>query len=520
MRLWFVKWWRQRREPQGVDLLTKSTGIAPYFSRFLSIPFDRAGFNARGKQAALLDRTDNSARNFGVFQEEIHHDFNVEVQNIHSRARHRYKEGAALRDKYRSHIAVYEKEAGYWKNGTAMPPTLLKARHQIGQLIDRLRAKAKSFCVELDEATADYSDFMRAHPVGARANFAENRVIPVALIIATVLVETIVNAFFFINATPHGIVGSLFEVVFFAPINVAAAVVLALFSLRYIRHSNVMWRVAAAVSGIVLILFILGFNVYLAGVRIYLDGKTSADLVQILHMILSSRILEVMDYKAIGVLTLGLSMAVIAAYEAYKLFDPYPGYSQVCQRREFARDALEEFEMAYMDELNALGREAVGKLEGDYEECVDFAARHRKLLEISRDDRNRELQQHAQLNGMYETAVKSFQASYAANLPVNDAKLPLVSTLTPVTEDVETAVAEEDALDLQLQETLSLIEVHMQNLKEQILDLVAEKRAAVGKVIKSVQFELHNSVIVHPTFQATQSEGLAPGDASAARPAG
>ncbi len=33
MRLWFVKWWRQRREPQGVDLLTKSTGIAPYLSR-------------------------------------------------------------------------------------------------------------------------------------------------------------------------------------------------------------------------------------------------------------------------------------------------------------------------------------------------------------------------------------------------------------------------------------------------------------------------------------------------------
>lgn len=520
MRFRFLKWWRQRREPQGVDLLTKSTGIAPYFSRFLNIPFDRTGFNARGKQAALLDRADNSARNFGVFQEEIHHDFDLRAQNIHNPAQHRYREGAALRDKYRAHLAVYEKEAEYLKDGTATPSALLQVRDQVGQLVDRRRATAKSYCVEQDEATADYSDFMRAHPVGASANFAKNRVIPVALIIATVLVETIVNAFFFINSTPYGIVGSLFEVVFFAPINVAAAVVLALFSLRYIRHSKVMWRVAAAVSGIALVIFILGFNVYLAGVRIYLDGKTSADLMQILNMILSSRVLEVMDYKAIGVLTLGLSMAVIAAYEAYQLFDPYPGYSQVCQRREFARDALEGFEMDYMDELNALGREAVGKLEGDYEECVDFAARHRKLLEISRDDRNRELQQHAQLNGMYEAAVKSFQASYAANLPVNDVKLPMVSTLTPVTEGVETTVAEEDALDLQLQEKLSLIEVHMQNLKEQILDLVAEKRAAVGKIIKSVQFELHNSVIMHPTFQAAESEGLAPGDASAARPAG
>lgn len=497
------------------DLVDQLTKDLPYRSPRVDAPIDEDRYAKIAQKAASLDDNDREAgeylgqtgpKNFELFQNQIRHEFDHEISHVCREIFPRLSEASALRGKIREDIDKVVADARNWKDKIDESPLVSEATAKIRTVKDTLSQEARHETVVLDEATAEYSNFVRNHPVSGNANYDPNWLVRAAWIVAVIVCETLVNAYFFINSTDRGILGSLFEVIFFAPMNVAAAVVIGLFSLRYARHKLLSLKIFGAVSGVILIGFILMFNLYLAAVRISLEEGVTLSSFQVLSRITSGSFEGLLDSQAVSVFLAGVVLACFACVKAYKLFDPYPGFTRVCVNRTQARDCINSLASDAKTQISSIAHTQKDEAGDLYDHCLDSVSLHRKLLEVSRADRQSQTEQVQRLTEQFASAVEIFRATYVANLYGVEGDLPYPKPLSKPTKKFDKTISLDARKDKELGSALSEIEKYCQRLVQDIQRVEAAAREDVPNIIRDAHFQSRNNVVGLPKVVSPNAE--------------
>ncbi len=195
------------------------------------------------------------------------------------------------------------------------------------------------------------------------------------LIVLAALLETILNAFTLSDAHPDGLFGVGLEVLFFTVCNIGIAVILGSFFIRQLHHVRSARRTLYGLIVIITSCFLLFLNLSFAHYRDALlvfsnTNLSDSDFLSQAAQVYSNGVsnllyspLTLSDPKSALLFILGCLLAFAAAYKAYRLDDPYPGYGklnkqQINQTRSYLLLVSEFF-----DDLSDVAQSGVDELE-------------------------------------------------------------------------------------------------------------------------------------------------------------
>lgn len=154
-----------------------------------------------------------------------------------------------------------------------------------------------------------------------------------------ILIESVVNGLFFATGSETGLIGGVTEALSLSVVNVSLACMIGLFSLRYIRHIKIIWRVLAVASFAGLAAAVLALNGLIAHYREAFQHMaeggqfgSTPDFRNVIDSFLNQPF-ALQDAKSWLLGIIGVVMNAFAAWKFYSLSDPYPGFGSIAGRR-------------------------------------------------------------------------------------------------------------------------------------------------------------------------------------------
>ncbi len=243
---------------------------------------------------------------------------------------------------------------------------------------------------DVEELSDEYTHFRMDHGLTLRSPVVQDHTeitsgfLWVAVI---VLFETVTNGFFFSQGSPAGIVGGFLEALSLSVLNVSLAVILGLFTLRYIQHKSWFWKVTSGISLPTIISLTLVLNLIISHYR---EAFTVAEGSSVrFDLVIQSVMTEPFSVHQseswlLGVL--GLLCNIYAAHKVYKLYDPYPGYTNLVFRRDQAREQLSDRVNKCLDNLKSHRDNSIVQIEGLIEDINknrnEFAQASSRRIEL------------------------------------------------------------------------------------------------------------------------------------------
>lgn len=207
-------------------------------------------------------------------------------------------------------------------------------------------------------------------------------------IAAIVLLETGLNGVFFAAGSEQGLVGGVTEAFVLSILNVALAVAIGLFALRYARHAAIVWKVAACVALALLFALVLSLNLLIAHYReafvVAAEAGARVDFRQVLES-LSTSPWSVVDPKSWMLGALGVVLNIVATWKIYGLVDPYPGFGKLARRLE---DEALKYSDLQRDVIQLLSDHRDNALE-DMNQVIDVVSARRHEFEVALRGRER-----------------------------------------------------------------------------------------------------------------------------------
>ena len=153
--------------------------------------------------------------------------------------------------------------------------------------------------------------------------------------------ESALNAYFFMDATPYGMVGGFLTAATISLLNIALGFLLGVLPWRYLQHKNKLHRIWAfplLCCGLILVI-LLNFGV--GHYRDLVSANKDALIPEILQpMLTSTFVLETLQSYALT--GLGMVIAALSARKGYSMFDSYPGFGRQYEAMEIAKDEYEQ----------------------------------------------------------------------------------------------------------------------------------------------------------------------------------
>lgn len=214
----------------------------------------------------------------------------------------------------------------------------LQARGNFRASATNSRAEMEYSLMGVVDALDYLTTFRREHKLN-RPYLEERRKSIYTLIIVVIVmlfVEVAINAFFFAETSPQGILGGAFFALIFALANVTVSGFAGWF-IRFKNHRNLLLKT----FGVLMIVAFLAVAVTLnIGIGLYRDAleatgdATAASAVWFQNIQQGNILLQ--SIKSVILALMGLMISLITVVKTYASFDPYPGYDSVARRVENA----------------------------------------------------------------------------------------------------------------------------------------------------------------------------------------
>ena len=106
----------------------------------------------------------------------------------------------------------------------------------------------------------NYRYFIYQNKLKREACYPDSAVLHWAIIILAVLLESVVNSFFFANASDLGLLGGLFQALFISISNIGSALLMGIYVLPYKNHVDIRKQFRAKIATASYIFFVFLFN--------------------------------------------------------------------------------------------------------------------------------------------------------------------------------------------------------------------------------------------------------------------
>ena len=279
----------------------------------------------------------------------------------------------------------------------------------------------------LDDETAarrDLATFQDRHKRVLGADYPGSRSLHVVILLITIFVETMLNAYFFKEGGELGWVEGVIKALLVSVANVMFAFVFGgMLLLRQMHHVDFSHRLAAYSLFVPFVATIVGFNLLIAHYRAQLER----DPVVAMSAAWTSWLehpTQLGNVSATVLLILGVIAAAIACLDALFIDDPYPGYGRIDRRYREANAEVDEELTEVGRTLTGIGDQVAKRIDERREELVkDFRFREAYGQELAQIDRDF-TQRKRHLLELRRTTLLRFRDQVRTGLPGPDARVP------------------------------------------------------------------------------------------------
>jgi hypothetical protein len=204
---------------------------------------------------------------------------------------------------------------------------LESAKHKIVRLHAEWHEILDNAKQEEGAVLRNYRYFIYQNKLNREASYPDSAVLHWAFIILAVLLESVVNSFFFADISDLGILGGLFQALFISLSNIGSALLMGMYVLPYKNHVDTkkQFRAKAATAFYVASVFL--FNLGAAHYRTLIeDAPLNAKINTIPHLIQDPLGI---NFEAWNLLIIGMLFVIVALLKGYKSDDVYPGFGEM-----------------------------------------------------------------------------------------------------------------------------------------------------------------------------------------------
>jgi len=303
----------------------------------------------------------------------------------------------------------------------------------VEQGLDGMDAKVQDNEEELNDLRSRAQDawdavgrFREGNDIGRPPMPPESRSMSFGVILGVLVLETMINGVFFGHNVQGAFLGGMSEAVLYSAFNVLGLAGLAggVFY-RYAAIRQQLPKMGAYLGVSLMALGSLLFNLFVAHYRDALDenypvegsgcfrGIEEAGQ-EALCLFTTSRF-GLAEFESYVLMLLGISFFTLAAWEWWKMDDPYPGYGRLERIKRKLDQALRDEKQRVMDEIQEPYEVAVVKLE---QARRRYVARRDYAINVTRDrgslwDRHKKCAER--IRECYERVVKIYRASNEDN---------------------------------------------------------------------------------------------------------
>jgi protein-S-isoprenylcysteine O-methyltransferase Ste14 len=260
-----------------------------------------------------------------------------------------------------------------------MESTIQRSEASVEEYFFVARQRLESLHTSHEVAALHWRYFRDRYGLTRQAAYPESTQLLLALVVLFILLEAVLNSFFFAESHPLGIIGAIGTAIFISAATVGSGFLVG----RYVYPQNASpsaWARGRGIVGIGLwIALILALNLLVGHYRDLLDRRVDA------HQALTRAPLETVRHPlelgtlSLVMLVIGLMLASAAFIDGAKWDDPFPGYGDVDRTLRATRkrldEALEESQLAMSKRIRAASSEATGirlKAERDVQHMGDL----------------------------------------------------------------------------------------------------------------------------------------------------
>jgi hypothetical protein len=258
----------------------------------------------------------------------------------------------------------------------------------------------------------ELADFRREHLISRPAHAVIQPMSAWAIFFVAWLLESSLNTLFLRVNDPYGLLGGFIAAAVIAAVNVGVSALIGGSVWPYVHHRSTRKRYVGYVAGVLWLAGMLLWNFLAAHFR---DAKASGQPApeKVALELLRSAPMQLDCIYSYGLLIAGVAFACIAAYTAYRMNDPYPGYGAISDRHSNRCDAYsDEIELAFA-ELKETRDDAVSTA-NSIREGLGIQFRERGQIIAARDSHRNRYREHQEY---LETIGNTLMGYYrAANL--------------------------------------------------------------------------------------------------------
>ncbi|KPF82728.1 hypothetical protein IP70_19915 [alpha proteobacterium AAP38] len=215
--------------------------------------------------------------------------------------------------------------------------------------------------IEIEDELRSFRDM---HKLSRTARYPLSKLLHIGILGFVIMAETALNGVFFARGSDAGLIGGAGIAIAVAVANLALGVLLGRWAVPSTIHRGIFRKFMGFVSLIVLPAAILFFNVGVAHYRDALGGDAPEMAAKLALASLQANVWDIKDIESWFLIILGCACSLGAAYDAYLMDDPYPGYGPLSRRAREATDSyaaekndlVAELTDAKGAEVEAMGR--------------------------------------------------------------------------------------------------------------------------------------------------------------------
>jgi len=221
--------------------------------------------------------------------------------------------------------------------------------------------------------------FKRSNGITRGAEYPESKILGYGLLLFIVVLETIINSYFFARASDFGLLGGAMQAAMVSIVNVAWSFIMAVIAYRALHYRSAFKKLAGMVGVTVHIVTAIVINLAVAHYRDLIAINPDAAMQLTLEKMRQAP-LELETLDAALLLIIGCAISVISVWKGYTFDDRYPGYGE--QHRKY-RAALRRYratrDSTIEDGSSALSG-AFAKIDTLIDEQTSLISRANRLL--------------------------------------------------------------------------------------------------------------------------------------------
>lgn len=251
---------------------------------------------------------------------------------------------------------------------------------QQNQFGDNLKIEADKRVVSRVSRTV----FRKEHGLQERpAVYPESHIYSIALVIVSLVLEALVNAKFYAEADPSGLVGGWVTAFFVSLGNVMISFILGLVCLRYLNHKEKFQKVIAGLGTAICIAAISFLHLATAHYRELLLRDPDNAHNQVLPTVINNP-LGINDMESFIMILLGVGVTIFVIYKGYQFDDPYPGYGKVWRSWKEREDTWLVLDNEFRSKINPILSDAKRDIV-NFEKKINARSKDFSQLELDLD---------------------------------------------------------------------------------------------------------------------------------------